>query len=173
MDTANNTTQPANGEHTTAGRPNGFSSLTPYIAVTGAAAALEFYRHVFSATVVDCTEMPGVDGKPVVVHATLDFGAGRLQIGEVNPDYHLVAAPAGDDDCYSIGLYVPHVDAVVERAVAAGATIREDVTTFVSGDRYGSIRDPYGARWSIMTRVEDLSDEESAERVAAWAASMA
>ncbi|HET7414228.1 MAG TPA: VOC family protein [Arthrobacter sp.] len=172
MDTES-TNQAVNGAHTTAGRPHGFSSLTPYIAVTGAGEALDFYRHTFSAELVDCTEMPGPDETPIVVHATLDFGAGRLQLGEVNPDFHLVAAPPGDDDCYSIGLYVPDVDAVMERAVAAGATIREDVTTFVSGDRYGSIRDPYGVRWSILTRVEDLSDEESAERVAAWAASMA
>ncbi|GAB3246626.1 VOC family protein [Arthrobacter pigmenti] len=168
-----NSNQAANGAHTTAGRPHGFSSLTPYIAVTRAGEALDFYRRTFSAAIVDCTEMPGSDGTPVVVHATLDFGAGRLQVGEVNPDFHLVSAPAGEDDCYSIGLYVSDVDATVERAVAAGATIRENVTTFASGDRYGSIRDPYGVRWSVMTRVEDLSDEESAERVAAWAASLA
>ena len=61
----------------------------------------------------------------------------------------------------------------VERAVAAGAGVREAVTTFVSGDRYGSIRDPFGVRWSIMTRVEDLSPEESSRRVAEWAESMA
>ncbi|GIG35326.1 hypothetical protein Cpa01nite_07070 [Cellulomonas pakistanensis] len=58
----------------------------------------------------------------------------------------------------------------VERAVAAGATLREPVATFVSGDRYGSVVDPFGVRWTVMTRVEDLSPEESARRVAAWAA---
>ena len=51
----------------------------------------------------------------------------------------------------------------------AGATVREPLTTFVSGDRYASIRDPFGIRWTIMTRVEDLSEEESARRVAEWA----
>jgi PhnB protein len=56
--------------------------------------------------------------------------------------------------------------------VAAGATVREEPSTFVSGDRFASIRDPYGVRWSIMTRVEDLSEEESAARVAEWAASV-
>ena len=48
--------------------------------------------------------------------------------------------------------------------------VREPLTTFVSGDRFASIRDPFGVRWSVMTRVEDLSEEESAARVAAWAA---
>ena len=63
------------------------------------------------------------------------------------------------------------VDAVTARAVAAGAVIREEPATFVSGDRFASTRDPFGVRWSVMTRVEDLSEDESAARVAEWAAS--
>lgn len=59
--------------------------------------------------------------------------------------------------------------ALVARAEAAGGAIREPLTTFVSGDRFASIRDPFGVRWSIMSRVEDLSEEESARRVAEWA----
>ncbi|WP_026818483.1 VOC family protein [Arthrobacter castelli] len=169
----NDIVQAASGIHTTDGTPHGFTALTPFIAVTGAADALDFYSNVFDTDVTDRTDMPGPDGSPVVVHATLDFGNGRLQVGETNPAFHLLGPPAGDDDCYSMGLYVPNVDAVTERAVAAGATVREEVTTFVSGDRFGSIRDPFGVRWSVMTRVEDLSDEESSRRVAEWAASMA
>lgn len=153
------------GEHTTDGVPHGSTSLTPFLAVERAAEAIEFYRSALDARVVDVTEMGGV-----VVHAELDFGTGRLQLGEPNPAYGLVPAPAGDADCYSIGLYCADVDAVVERAQAAGATVREPVSTFVSGDRFASIRDPFGVRWSVMTRVEDLSEAESARRVAAWAA---
>lgn len=153
------------GTHTTDGRPNGSTSLTPFLAIPNAVAAIAFYRDVFGARVVDVTEFDGV-----VVHADLDFGAGMLQLGEPNPTYHLVAPPQGDDDCYSMGLYVPDVDAVVARAVEAGATVREAPSDFVSGDRFASIRDPFGVRWSVMTRIEDLSEEESAARVAEWAA---
>ena len=81
----------------------------------------------------------------------------------------LVATPSDEPVCYSIRLYCPDVDAAVERATAAGATLLEPPDTFVSGDRFASIRDPFGVRWSVMTRVEDLSEEESAARVAAWA----
>ena len=88
-------------------------------------------------------------------------------------EYGLVAAPSDDADCYSMGLYCPDVDATLARAEAAGATVREPATTFVSGDRFASVRDPFGVRWSIMTRVEDLSEEESARRVAEWPRSMA
>lgn len=156
----------ATGAHTTNGLPHGSSSLTPFLAIPRAKEAIEFYRDVFGARVVDVTEMGGV-----VAHAELDFGNGHLQLGEPMPDYHLVPAPEGEDDCYSMGLYRPDVDAVVARAVAAGATVREAPADFVSGDRFASIRDPFGVRWSVMTRVEDLSEEESAARVAEWARS--
>lgn len=159
-------TRAVTGAHTTNGVPHGVTSLTPFLAVPGAAEAVEFYREIFGARLIDATEFEGV-----VVHAELDFGNGHLQIGEPVPDYRLVAPPEGDDDCYSIALYVPDVDATVERAVAAGATVREPAANFVSGDRFASIRDPFGVRWSIMTRVEDLSEEESVRRVREWAAS--
>ncbi|MEV8264113.1 VOC family protein [Microbacterium sp. NPDC077057] len=103
------------GAHTTDGRPHSATSLTPFLAIPDAARAVEFYRDVFGARVVDVTEFGGT-----VAHADLDFGLGRLQLGEPSPEYHLVPAPSGDDDCYSMGLYVPDVDAVVARAVAAG-----------------------------------------------------
>lgn len=80
--------------------------------------------------------------------------------------------PEGEGDCYSLGLYVPDVDTVCERAVAAGATVREAPSAFVSGDRFASIRDPFGVRWSLMSRVEDLSPAESTERVKEWAAEL-
>lgn len=105
-----------------------------------------------------------------MVHAELRFDQGVLQIGEINPAYGLVAAPEGDGDCYSLALYCADVDALVERALAAGATVREPLADFVTGDRFASVRDPYGVRWSLMSRVEDLSEEESRRRVAQWAA---
>ncbi|EEP72242.1 glyoxalase/bleomycin resistance protein/dioxygenase [Micromonospora sp. ATCC 39149] len=154
-----------NGQYTTNGVPHGFTSLTPFLAIPNAAQAVAFYQEVFGARVVDVTEMGGV-----VVHADLDFGQGHLQLGEPTPAYHLVAAPAGDDDCYSMGLYCADADDLVARAEKAGATVREPLATFASGDRFASIRDPFGVRWTIMTRVEDLSPEESAQRVAEWAA---
>jgi PhnB protein len=162
----------AHGKHTDHGTPRTATSITPFLVLTPAAEAITFYTDVLGARLVDRTDMPGPDGTPIVAHAVLDFGRGLLQLGDPNPAYHLVTAPAGEEDCYSVGLYCADVDAVVDRAVAAGATLREPVTDFVSGDRYASIRDPFGVRWSVMTRVEDLSDEESAARVAAWAATL-
>lgn len=155
----------ADGTHTTEGRPNSFSSLTPFIVIPGAAEAITFYTEVFGARLVDSTEF---DGR--IAHAELAFAFGRLQLGEPMPNYRLIAGPEGEDDCYSLGLYVPDVDDTVARALAAGATLREPLTNFASGDRFASVRDPFGVRWSIMTRIEDLTDAESAARVSEWAA---
>jgi len=159
------------GKYTKNGTPNGFTSLTPFITVKEPSEAIEFYKIVFNARVKDITEYTDGDGNKLIVHAELDFGNGFLQLGAANPTYKLVLPPDEDNACYSIGIYVINVDEVFENAVARGAKVREPVTNFVSGDRFGSILDPFGVRWSIMTRIEDLSEEESSRRVAQWAKS--
>lgn len=158
---------PATGEHTTDGMPHGWTSLTPHIVATPAARALDFYRDVLGARIVDVTRFPGSD---LVAHAVLDFGKGMLTLSDPIDAYGLIPGDPTKGAPFSLALYVPNVDEVTAAAAAAGATIREAPATFVSGDRFASILDPFGVRWAIMTRVEDLSPEESARRVAAWAA---
>ncbi|OMC33560.1 glyoxalase [Mycobacterium sp. GA-1841] len=145
--------------------PEGYTSLTPFICVDGAAEAITFYQNVFGARVVE--RMDGPDG--TVAHAELDFGNGRLQLGDPQEAYQIAAPEPGAAATYSIGLYCPDVDDVVARAEKAGATIREPAQTFVTGDRFASIVDPFGRRWTVMTRVENLSAQERERRVAEWA----
>lgn len=161
----------ANGSYTTNGVPQGFTSLTPFIVVNDPAGAIQFYEEVFHAKLLDATSFKDESGVDHIVHAELDLGNGMLQLGGANPQFQLVLPPGGDAACYSLCLYVGNADEVFNTAVAKGATIREPLANFVSGDRYGSIIDPYGVRWSIMTRIEDLSPEESRDRVAQWAKS--
>lgn len=157
---------PATGRYTSNGRPHGSTSLTPHIVVTPAEKAIEFYRDVFGARVADVTRFPGSD---LVSHAVLDFGAGLLTLSDPMESYGLVAGDPARGVTFSLSLYVPNVDEVTANAAAHGAVIREPAATFVSGDRFASVLDPFGLRWSIMTRVEDISPEESARRIAAWA----
>ena len=153
----------------TNGRPDGYTTLTPFLVCSPAAEAIRFYGDVFGAAVV--SRMDGPDG--TVVHAELDLGDGRLQLGDPNDEYGLVAprGRAADRVSSSTCIYVPDVDAVFAQAVARGATVREEPATFVTGDRFASIYDPFGHRWAVMTRVEDLSPEEQDRRLAEWAAS--
>ena len=157
-----------------------FGSIASLIVVAAAGGFLllrsrGFHNYVLAGIVDSANQATG--GK-VEIH-DFDFRLSNLTANvyglvihgtEPNPDTPLVPAPEGESDCYSLGLYCADADALVHRAEQAGATIREPLTTFVSGDRYASLRDPFGVRWSIMTRVEDLAEEESNRRVEEWAA---
>lgn len=159
-------THAATGPHTTHGRPNDCTALTPHLVVAPAARALAFYRDVLGARVLHVTRFPGSDA---IAHAELDFGLGKLTLSDPLTDYGLVAPDPSRGTNFSLALYVVEVDEVVARAVAAGAKLREPPATFVSGDRYASLLDPWGVRWALMTRVEDLAPEESRRRVEEWA----
>ncbi|OBG94209.1 glyoxalase [Mycobacterium sp. E136] len=145
--------------------PEGYTSLTPFLCVDGASAAIDFYTSVFGATLVDRMDDPN----GTVAHAELDFGNGRLQLGDPAEAYQIAAPDARIPATHSIALYCEDVDAVVSRAEQAGAVVREPAQTFVTGDRFASIVDPFGTRWSVMARVEDISPEERDRRLAEWA----
>jgi PhnB protein len=66
----------------------------------------------------------------------------------------------------TLSVYVEDVDAVFDRAVAAGATVVRPVEDQFYGDRAGQFEDPFGHRWSVNTHVEDVSPEEMARRAA-------
>lgn len=152
---------------TTNGTPEGYATITPFLVCSPASAAIDFYTSVFGATVVSRMEGPG----GTVAHAELQFADGRLQLGDPSPDYGLVAPETGTDrTSSSTCIYVPDSDDVFARAVEHGAVVREPLSTFVTGDRFASVIDPFGHRWAIMTRVEDVSAEEGERRLAEWAA---
>lgn len=150
--------------------PDGYTTLTPLVVVSPAREAVDFYTTVFGARVT--TRMDGPDG--AVWHCELDLGTGRLTVMDPNPQFSTVACdPSTDDVAFSLAVYVPDVDAVLGRAREHGARVREEAADFeVTGDRFASIQDPFGVRWTIMTRTVHRSDAEVQQALDAWAASM-
>ncbi|WP_199255368.1 VOC family protein [Mycolicibacterium mengxianglii] len=146
--------------------PQGYTSLTPFLVVDGAAAAIDFYSSVFGATLIEKMDLHG----DLIAHAELDFGHGRLQLSDPNPQFGLAAPEVAETVTHSMVLYCDDVEDVVTRAEADGATIREPLSTFATGDRYASLVDPFGQRWAVMTRVEDVSPEERQRRLTQWSA---
>ncbi|KAA0079464.1 VOC family protein [Mycolicibacterium sp. P9-64] len=144
--------------------PQGYTSLTPFLCIDGAAEAIDFYVSVFGAKLIE--RMDGDGG--IVMHAELDFGNGRLQVSDPQEAYQLAAPQPREAVTHSVALYCADVDDIVARAENAGATIREPAQTFVTGDRFASILDPFGQRWTVMTRVEDVGPEERDRRLAEW-----
>jgi PhnB protein len=153
---------------TTAPVPAGYHSLTPVVIVKGGAEAIDFYREAFGAEQV--RRMNGPDGS--VMHAELRIGDSILMVSEEMPAMGL-RSPSGDGSSSSLLLYTPDVDAVHARAVAVGATEVSPVADDFSGHRSGTVLCPYGHRWTIATRIEDVSDEEIERRALEWMESSA
>ncbi|GGK67856.1 VOC family protein [Nocardia camponoti] len=144
--------------------PDGYHSITCFLVVPDGNAAIDFYTEVFGAKVLSRADLP--DGQPA--HAELLIGDSTVQLGMPIPANNL-AAP-GETLHTSIVHYCPDADAVIARAKANGARTAEEPATFVTGDRFGVVIDPFGHRWAVLTRVEDISREEADRRVQAWMA---
>jgi PhnB protein len=148
--------------------PEGYHPLIPYLAVDDAAKAIEYYKTAFGAK--ERARMDGPDGK--IGHAELEIGDSVVMLADSFP--HASTTPPSDAGATtaSIVMYVEDVDAVVSKAVDGGATIIEEVEDKFWGDRFGTIRDPFGHVWSIGTHVEDVSPQEMAERAKSAIAAM-
>jgi PhnB protein len=148
--------------------PEGYSTLTAYLAVDDAAAALDYYTRAFGAE--ERVRMHGPDGK--VGHAELQIGDSKLMLSDPIPQSSTKPPKEIGGTSASVFMYVENVDAVVEKAVEAGATVTMEVEDQFWGDRFGTITDPFGHVWSIATHIEDLAPEEIEERGKAAFAAM-
>jgi PhnB protein len=148
--------------------PDGYHTVTPYLAVEDAGKAITFYEQAFGAKERSRMEAPG--GK--IGHAELQIGDSLVMISDPFPQSTVRPPAEVGGSTASIFMYVEDVDAAVKQAVDAGATVTMEVEDMFWGDRFGSVADPFGHTWSIATHVEDLSPEEIAERGQAAMASM-
>jgi PhnB protein len=142
--------------------PDGYPQVVPYLCVDGAAAAIEFYRAVFGAT--ERMRMPDPDGR--IGHAELELGDSVIMLADEYPEMGIRAPKAYGGTPVTISVYVTDVDAVFARAVEAGATALRPLQNQFYGDRTGQFEDPFGHRWSVASRVEDVPPEEMAKRAA-------
>jgi PhnB protein len=140
--------------------PEGYQTVTPYLAVDDAAEAIEYYKKAFGAKERARMEAPG--GK--IGHAELEIGDSLVMLSDPLPQATTRPPKELGGTTASVFMYVEDVDAVVKQAVDAGATITMEVADQFWGDRFGSVQDPFGHLWSIATHVEDVAPEEMAER---------
>ncbi len=142
--------------------PDQYPRVMPYLHVDGAADAIEFYEEVFDAS--ERMRMPDPSGK--IGHAELQLGDSVIMLADEYPDMGIRGPSAYGGSPVTISVYVDDVDAVFERAVAAGAKPLRPVETQFYGDRSGQFEDPFGHRWSVASHVEDVSPEEMERRAA-------
>ena len=132
------------------------ASVSPYLICADAAEAIAFYQRAFGAE--EMVRLPGPDGK--LMHACLRINGSTVMLSDEFPDHGMVGPKALGGSPVTIHLMVPDVDAAVARAVEAGASVTMEVADQFWGDRYGSIRDPYGHSWSLATHLRDMTPEE-------------
>jgi PhnB protein len=140
-----------------------FHTITPHLTVRGVSQAVEFYRRAFGAAELYRNMAP--DGVSVM-HAELMLGDSRFLLHDEFPDHSEVSPLDGPPTGVKLHLYVDDVDDLYERTVAAGATVLMPLQDCFWGDRYAIVRDPFGHRWSMATRIEDLSPRQLQKRAA-------
>jgi PhnB protein len=140
--------------------PPGYHVVTAYLCIDGAAAAIDFYKRVFGAKERMRMDAPG--GK--VGHAEILIGDSVVMLADQFPEMNFYGPKSGGNTSINMHLYMKDVDAVVKRAVVAGAKVVRPVEDKFYGDRTGSIEDPFGHVWHIATHTEDLSMAEMKRR---------
>jgi len=141
--------------------PAGYHTLTPYLIVSGAAQAIDFYKRVFGAS--ERMRMPGPND--TIAHAEIKIGDSLLMLADEMPGMDFKSAASIGASSVALLVYVEDVDACAARAVAAGATQIRPVADQFYGDRSGTYKDPFGHLWTISTHIEDVSPEELRRRM--------
>jgi PhnB protein len=148
--------------------PEGYHSVTPYLAVDNADKAITFYSRAFGAR--EQVRMNGPGGS--VAHAELDIGDSKVMLSDPFPQSNVRPPKEVGGTTMSVFLYVKDVDATFKQALDAGASSVMEPEDQFWGDRFATVSDPFGHTWSIATHVEDLSPEEIAERAKTAMAAM-
>lgn len=139
--------------------PDDYPQVIPYLTVSDAAGAIEFYSYVLGAK--ERMRMNGADGK--VMHAELDIGKGVVMLSDEFPESSGTPASLGGTPV-TVMTYVEDVDAAFGRALDRGAKEIRPVADQFYGDRSGLFQDPYGHLWFVATHIEDISEEEMTKR---------
>jgi len=132
--------------------PEGYHTITPYVAVQGADKLIDFLKQIFAATEIE--RMMQADG--TVKHAEVRIGDSVMMISEARGECKPMPA--------AFYLYMSDVDAVYQRALAAGATSLMEPTNTFYGNRESGVTDQFGNYWWIATHIEEVSPEEMQKR---------
>jgi PhnB protein len=142
--------------------PAGYHTITPYLAIKGAAKAIEFYKKAFGATEIMRLEM----GPDTLGHAEIKIGDCHVMLSDEFPDMGAVSPHTLGGTPVSLMIYTADCDALYKQALAAGATSLRAPEDQFFGDRTCQVQDPFGHRWHISTHIEDVSVEETKRRMA-------
>ena len=142
--------------------PEGMHSITPHIVVRGAARATDWYKAALGA--VERNRIPVPGGKLMSVE--LWFGDSAVMLADEFPELGVLSPESVGGTPVVLHLYTEDVDALWQRATAAGAAVLHPLQDAFWGDRHGQISDPFGHRWGLAQHMRDVSPEEIARAAA-------
>ena len=137
--------------------PEGYHTVTPYLILQDAAAAIDFYKQAFGAVELFRMADPST-GK--VGHAEIKIGTSPIMLGDEHLEMGFRGVQSYGGSPITIMLYVEDSDAVFNQAVTAGAEVKQAMKDQFYGDRSGTVADPFGYQWHISTHKEDVAPEE-------------
>src|SRR5215472_9069429 len=139
--------------------PPGFRTVTPYLAINGASAAIDWYKKAFNAKELTRQTVP--DGS--IMHARIRIGDSIVMLSDARLDGPVKSPDVLGNSPVTLHVYVPNVDKIWQQAVDAGAKVTMQLDNQFWGERYGSLTDPYGHHWSISMQV-NMSKKERDEK---------
>ena len=142
--------------------PDDYRAATPYLCVKDAARALDFYAKAFGATETMRFTQP--DGR--IGHAEIRIGAAPIMLADEFPEMDFRSPQTLGGSPVNLLVYVADVDAFVQRAQTAGATVKRPLADQFYGDRVAVLEDPFGHSWSFATHIEDVSTQEMQRKAA-------
>ncbi|RVT89412.1 VOC family protein [Sphingomonas crocodyli] len=144
--------------------PEGYTSVTPYLTIDGAAAAIEFYGKAFGAVEIMRMQMGDRVG-----HAEIRVGNAIIMLADEFPEMKICGPKTLGGASGSLMVYLDNVDAAFKRAIDAGCSEDKPLTDQFWGDRMGGVVDPFGHKWMLATHVEDVTPDEMKRRMKAFA----
>lgn len=140
--------------------PEGYHSVTPYLVVDDASAAIEFYKKAFGAE--EKFRLPMGER---IGHAELLIGDSHIMLADEFPDMGHLGPKNRGGTTVSLMVYVDDVDRAFPKAIEAGARQVRPLENQFWGDRMGTLEDPFGHMWSLATHVEEVAPDEMERRM--------
>lgn len=135
--------------------PEGYHSIQPYLILSGATRAIEFYKKAFGAN-----ERLRMEKGNRVSHAEIRIGDSVIMLADEHPEINAFGPSHFGGSPVSLLIYTSDCDAMYKQAIAAGAKSEREPKDQPYGDRMAGIVDPFGYRWYLSTHIQDVSKDE-------------
>lgn len=141
-------------------KPEGYSNVTAYLIVNDAQKAIDYYGRVFGAE--EIFRLQTEDG--AIGHAEIQIGDAKVMLADEVPEMNIKSPATIGGSSVGLLIYVENADTVFEKALSEGAVEFKPMCDQFYGDRAGTFDDPFGHRWTVASRLENISHDEVKKR---------